>query len=61
MMDTMSLNGQGVTLVRGTSSNPLSLDDSMEMIGQAYDPMGLNDRLYFNKQNKIYELTELKP
>ena len=33
----------------------------MALIGQSYDPNGRNDRLVFDRKNKISDLTQLKP
>lgn len=41
--------------------NIINLDDSMEVIADIYDPRGEDKLFFFEKKDKIAELTTLKP
>ncbi len=59
MFEEMHVGGNDTLSVR--SGNIFDLDDDMAIISNNYDPKGLNDRFFFDKMNKIAELTALKP
>jgi hypothetical protein len=51
----------GNTLENVRNGDILDLDDDMAIISDHYDPKGLNDCFFFDRKNKIGELTTLKP
>ena len=53
--------GPGNTLENFKNGDIFDLDDDMAIVSDHYDPKGLNDHFFFDKKNRIGELTTLKP
>ena len=60
MMEEMHFGGAD-TLESVKSGSPFDIDDDMAIISDNFDPRGLDERFFFDRKNKIAELTTLKP
>ncbi len=60
-METLHVGPEGTTLDNPKSGDLFDLDDDMAIVSDMFDPKGVNDRLIFDKRNRISELTTLKP
>ena len=60
MMEEMHVGGAD-TLESVKSGSMFDIDDDMAIISDNFDPKGLDERFFFDRKNKIAELTTLKP
>lgn len=49
------------TLESVKSGSLFDMDDDMAIISDNFDPRGLDERFFFDRKNKIADLTTLKP
>ena len=60
LMEELHVGGAN-TLESVKSQDIFDLDDDMAIVSDHYDPKGVNDCFFFDRKNKIAELTTLKP